>query len=119
MAKFTDVISGLTESTDPTGDSDYLVGYDTSAGDVVKILIDNLPYASSTVALDELAAPSDNTTLDSSTDTHGLMPKLNQIRFTFPIEFTGRRLRNSVKIPTGIKPNVLSCIIIVLRFSRN
>ena len=43
MAKFTDVISGLTESTDPQGDSDYLVGYDGSA--VVKYLINNLPFA--------------------------------------------------------------------------
>ena len=77
MAKFTDVISGLTESTDPVGDSDYLVGYDASGAEVIKMLIDNLPYAASTVALDELAAPSDSTSLNSSTDAHGLLLKLD------------------------------------------
>ena len=75
MAKFTDVIAGLSETTDPQGDSDYIVGYDGSA--VVKYLINNLPFAASTLALDELGAPSDSTSLNASTDAHGLLPKLD------------------------------------------
>ena len=81
MAKFTDVIAGLTETTDPQGDSDYIVGYDGTS--VVKYLINNLPFATSgtylttDTALDALSAPSDNTNLDADTDTHGLLPKLS------------------------------------------
>ena len=75
MAKFTDVIAGLTETTDPQGDSDYIVGYDGTS--VVKYLINNLPFAASTLALDALGAPSDSTSLNASTDAHGLLLKLD------------------------------------------
>lgn len=87
MARFVDVIANLTESTDPQGDSDYIVGYDGAS--VVKYLINNLPFAAkgnyltTDTALDALGAPSDSTSLDASTDAHGLLPKLSGVSSQF------------------------------------
>lgn len=81
MAKFTTYFSGLTQDTDPQGDSDFVMTYDTSTAGIKKVLIDDLGFLTSGLStdtkLDDLAAPDDNTDLNSDTDSHGLLMKLS------------------------------------------
>jgi hypothetical protein len=84
MSKFITYFNGLTADTDPQSDSDFLMEYDTSAADAKKVLISDLPflasgttYLTTDTKLDDLAAPDDNTDLNSDTDSHGLLPKLS------------------------------------------
>lgn len=81
MSKFIDYFNGLTQDTDPQGDSDFIMTYDTSTSGIKKVLITDFGFLTSGLStdtkLDDLAAPDDNTDLDATTSAHGLLMKLS------------------------------------------
>jgi len=52
---------------------------ETISGTVVAHAESHKSGGADTIKLDELAAPTDNTDLDASTSTHGLLPKLSNV----------------------------------------
>lgn len=81
MSKFIDYFNGLTQDTDPQGDSDFIMTYDTSTSGIKKVLITDFGFLTSGLStdtkLDDLAAPDDNTDLDATASAHGLLMKLS------------------------------------------
>lgn len=81
MSKFIDYFNGLTQDTDPQGDSDFIMTYDTSTSGIKKVLITDFGFLTSGLStdtkLDDLSAPDDNADLDATTSAHGLLMKLS------------------------------------------